>query len=270
MPAHNVGAGALIAPDAARALGDRWGFQPKVDGVYVTATTDADGRIVDMRTRNGRTIDHDLADVRTIPSATIVGELEAHTESGIAMARSRGWQLLHVFDLLHVRGMAIDDAPYATRYAQAVREIAEIEQAMPDAAYRRGRHHNHRGRFVDAAPLDVRRTPIVPMLRSRDGFDRLWSEYVDRDGGEGLVAVRLDAPASARGAKRKVKVTDTVTGLVLDRDSQCARVAIADQTVIVSAPAWVQPGQRVDLAHNGRYMTGALRFARIVRARFDI
>lgn len=266
-----VGAGALLDPNAAAALRGAWGYQPKMDGVYATVTTNARGEIVRICTRAGNAMPlSPFAGVRAIPHATLVGELEAITETSVAIVASRGWSLIHLFDVLSLGGMPIADAPYQTRYAQLVTEISRLETGIPTALYRGGRHRDHRGRYVDAAPLDQRRTPVVPMLRGADGCRQLWRDHVELGGGEGLVAVRLDAHASARGAKRKVKVTDTITGRVIRRDSSCASVLVRDRTIVVSAPAWVTVGALVDIAHNGFYATGEPRFARVIRTRVDI
>jgi hypothetical protein len=137
------------------------------------------------------------------------------------------------------------------------------------------------GRFARAIPTDWRLTPIVDQVPARR-VDELWSR-VERTGGEGIVVVNLDAPVGRRGAKRKCKVMDTIDATVISADAKLAHVAWAGGSFIVSCIGrQLEPGQVVEIVHNGYYETGARlpgksygsgatpRFARILRARPDL
>ena len=47
------------------------------------------------------------------------------------------------------------------------------------------------GAFVSPVPRDHRRLLLVPLHRGASAGRDLWARHVERDGGEGLVAVRL-------------------------------------------------------------------------------
>lgn len=270
----NLGAGSLISPDLARQLDSKkWAYQPKIDGGYATVTTDANGAILSAVSRSGRpwTLG-DLEQVRTIPSAVLCCEIERHTEAAVVAVRNRGFELLHIFDALSLGGRALVAETYADRYQAIMRAIAEREAQQGEWVYAAGNRRTEAGRFTHAAPVDVRRTPLVPMLRGASGFDEMWSTYVERQQGEGLVAVNLTAKAGSKLAKRKVKTTDTVSAKLSPGNGggKTAHVYIYGQRVTVCMPANMRYGDIVDIAHNGFYNTGEPRFARVVRKRFDL
>lgn len=269
----NLGAGTILSPDLARKLDSRkWAYQPKMDGGYATVTTDSNGAILTAISRSGRPWAlHDLEGIRTIPSAVLCCEIERHTEASAQAVLRRGWDLLHIFDAISLGDRDLTPATYAERYQAIVRAIAETEIAQAERLYAPGRHRAESGRYTHGAPLDVRRTPLVPMLRGEAGFDEMWSTYVEREQGEGLVAVRLDAKAGVRAAKRKVKTTDTVSARLTPGNGRgTAHVHIYGRRVIVGMPQNARYGDVVDIAHNGFYNTGEPRFARVVRKRFDL
>lgn len=269
-----LGAGLLLSPDLARKLDSRkWAYQPKLDGAYATVTTDANGAIVLATSRSGRAWDLDgLEDIRTIPSAVLCCEVERHTEASVVAVRNRGFQLVHIFDALELAGAPLASLSYADRYQAIMRAIAEREVQQGEWQNAAGNRRAESGRFMQAAPIDVRRTPLVPMLRGASGFDEMWSSYVEREQGEGLVAVRLDAQAGKRNAKRKVKTTDTVSARLSpgNGNARLAQVMIYGQRVIVGMPEGMAYGDVVDIAHNGFYNSGLPRFARVVRKRLDL
>lgn len=268
-----TGAGTLINPDLARALDSRkWAYQPKMDGAYATVTTDAYGAITSAVSRTGREWGlGDLELVRTLPNAVLCCEIERHTEAAEAARRARGYECLHIFDAISLAGRDLTAESYAGRYQAITRGIVELE-AFGERLNLKGNSRHESGRFGAAAPVDVRRTPLVPMLRGQSGFDELWSTYVERQQGEGLVAVRLDAKAGARMAKRKVKTTDTVSARLAPaaKDGSNAYVHMYGRTVLVAVPSWARIGDVVDIAHNGFYNTGEPRFARVTRQRPDL
>jgi hypothetical protein len=204
------GAGARLTPERGTALPHTaWAWQPKIDGVYARVTLDARGRVQRVLSRAGEPL-RDAADLVGIlagpPDSVLHGELEAHTEAGIRAATTRGWAALHLYDVTRLDGRPLDREPYRARYAALHQAQAQLEDA--GAARRHdwtddatGRHHGASGRFVAAIPRDLRRFPVVPMARGKGAGEALWRAHVEVGGGEGIVAVRLDAPAKARGSQ---------------------------------------------------------------------
>lgn len=272
-----VGAVSRLEVDAALALDDRWAAQPKVDGCYARVTLDEGGRIARVQSRTGAILTA-AADLRGIvagtPHSVLVGELEAHTEAGIRAATTRGYALLHLFDVTVIAGVDVGHLPYAERYALLHRQQAHLETDGPGrvrswAVDGQGDAHDARGRYTAPVPRDLRRLPIVSMARGREARAALWRDHVERGGGEGIVAVRLDARAGARGSKRKVKQTDTI-------DAQVVAAGRAAIRVTWRGLVWAMPGRApvgaiVEVAHDGWYEAGATpRFPRVVRVRTEL
>lgn len=317
---HYVGAGANLDPDRALALDDqRWAWQPKVDGMYVTVQTDAAGRVISVMSRAGRELAEAtdlLGVVASAPCSVLMGELEAHTEAGNRIAAARGWRNLHLFDATHIYGHAIASLPYLRRWAALHRGAGWVqaeglgeleptqedprrwtwfrpvdvgEPALPpatpagDAAAAleawtprplRERRWSPPGTMVAGGPpRDLRRFPIVPLARGRAAGRELWRDHVERGGGEGIVAVRLDAAAGARGAKRKVKMRDTIDAVVAAVCPTAASLVYNNVVFQVSARGKRRPrvGEVVAVAHDGWYESSSEpRFARIVGFRDDL
>jgi hypothetical protein len=271
--------GRRLAIGAALELGAGWGWMPKIDGVYLRITTDRTGRIVTLLQRSGRPlVGTDLIGVATgVPDAVLHGEGEAHTEAGRRAAAARGWPAIHLFDVSRVRGRAIDREPYAARYARL-----HVYQALAELGGRhnwwtvddQGDAHDGAGRYCRPAPRDLRRCPVVPLVRTRAAAEQLWRDHVELAGGEGLVAVRLAAPLGVRRCKVKVKATDTIDCRVLECRGGVALLAWGGGTFTTSARGrWstLRPGALVEVAADGYYEAGATpRFARIKRLRSDI
>jgi hypothetical protein len=278
MLADYAGARGRLTIEQALKLGRGWAFQVKIDGCYVRATTDAAGRITHLLQRSGRPIELDLVGVATgLPDAVLHGELEAHTEAGRRAAETRGWAALHLFDVTCVRRRPLHREPYQDRYARLHAYQAEAELGGRDTWWTidgRGAAHDAGGRFCRPVPRDLRRCPVVPMARSSSAAAALWREHVEVGGGEGLVAVRLEAPLGVRGAKKKVKATDELDCRVLEVGGGVARLAWKGGTFLCSARGrWAAlcPGQVVSCAHDGYYEAGCTpRFARIRRERPDL
>ncbi len=275
-----VGAGALLQPERGVALdARRWGWMPKVDGVYAVVTLDADGRIAYVNSRSGAPL-ADAADLIGVlagaPHSTLVGELEAHTESGNAAAAARGWRNLHLFDVTRVDGRDVVGERFDVRYSFLHQMQAWIEDASRAGnSWRldeqRDAHDVATGKYVHAVPRDIRRLPIVELARGTGAGEQLWSSYVERDRGEGLVAVRLDAPAATRGAKRKIKRTDTIDARVVAFDAKAVVLQwFGRQFVVASGGRWYRIGSIVEVKHDGFYASGEPRFARVVRKRTDL
>lgn len=275
-----VGAGALLAPEAGLVLdADRWAWQPKIDGVYAQVELDDRGAIASVTSRAGAELREarDLVGiVAGAPCSTLVGELEAHTEAGIRAAAARGWAALHLYDVLRFDRVDVEDLAYEQRRGLLVRgqSIVEGDGAARARTWRddvTGRAHDAGGRFCRSIPRDLRRLPIVPIVRGRAGARELWRSHVEAGGGEGLVAVRLDAPAGRRGAKRKIKATDTLDAVVVDSDATAVRVVAAGRVFSVGTTRRPPRGAVVEIAHHGWYETASgPRFARIVRVRADL
>ncbi len=274
-----AGAGARLAPERGLALPHlAWAWQPKIDGTYARVTLDGRGRVLRVMSRSGSPLQA-AADLVGIiagpPDSVLHGELEAHTEAGVRHANTRGWAALHLFDASRLDGRDVSREPYAARYGALHRAQAQLEDRgdgrrcdwTDDAT---GRHHAARdGRFVAAIPRDLRRLPIVPMARGRAAGESLWRSHVEVGGGEGLVAVRLDAPLGARGAKRKIKATDTIDAVCVASTPGGSTLSYAGQTFAVGSVC--QVGAVVEVAHDGWYESAAVpRFPRVLRSRDDL
>ncbi len=276
--ADYAGAGARLAPGPGLELGAGWAWQPKVDGAYLRATTDRTGRITHAVLRSGRQVGGELVGVATgLPDAVVHGELEGHTEAGRRAAATRGWPALHLFDVSRVRGRWVGGDQYRDRYARLHAYQALAEQGGRDTWWTidgRGAAHDAAGRFCRPVPRDLRRCPVVPMARTRGQAEALWREHVELGGGEGLVAVALAAPLGRRGAKRKLKDTDSIDCRVLEVGGGVARLAWAGGAFLCSARGrWsrLRPGAAVAVCHDGFYEAGCTpRFARIRALRSDL
>lgn len=272
-----VGAGSRLSPELGLALSpDRWAWSPKIDGCYARVSLDRRGRISNVLARSGSPI-REASDLIGVlagqPDSVLHGELEAHTEAGNRISAVRGWRALHLFDVTRHAGRDAAWMTYADRYSLLLRDrdqLLEAGTANPWVTDDQGDAHDPRtGRYCKATPRDVRRLPLVPLHRNGS---ELWQSFVERDGGEGLVAVRLDAPARARGGKRKIKATDTIDCVVIKVESGCAMLTYRGHSFVVSARgATCRTGDVVEVKHDGWYERSVTpRFARIVRQRTDL
>jgi hypothetical protein len=277
--------GRALAPDVGLALPDHaYGWQLKHDGQYAEATTDVAGRLASLVSRTGAPIRSDLIGIPTGASlATFAGELDAHTEAGTRLAATRGYACLHLFDCLAFDGVPCADVPYDQRHALLYRAHSLAESA--GTARRRSQRetpHGARslatGRYAaPETPRDLRRLPVVPLIRGRAAAAEAW-RAVEREGCEGLVAVALRAPAGKRGAKLKIKTVDTLdcpvlyvdhSGLVLTYGGHRFSVPMsAAQRAKVGEP---RVGGVVEVACFGWYETTTTpRMAKVVRVRADL
>lgn len=273
-----TGPSARLDPDRLASLPPHVAVQPKLDGCYATLRTDHAGRICSVTSRAGRPL-REGAELLGLPAgppfSVLTGELEAHTEAGVAAYTRAGYRRCHLFDCLAVRGASVASRPYAERYAW----LGEIRDDVLTYAPLdpRGRQHAPdgagRGRYVRG--ID-RVLPIVPLLRGHEAAAELW-DRVKAGHLEGLVAVDLRAPAG-RG-KRKVKATD---------NADCRVLAVSPGLLTLACPrsspaGWrgesfevqwrgtpLAPGAVVEVAHDGCYGSGLPRFPRVVRVRTDL
>lgn len=271
--------GAAIDPAAGLGLDpDRYGWQLKSDGLYCQITTGTDGRIDSVSSQIGRPIagSEDLLGIHAAPPfSTLVGEYTGHTESGAAESAARGYAVVHLFDCLRLAGVPLGRLPYRERHGSLYRAQSWVEgeglarrrEWTTDA---QGDAHDDAGRYHAAIPRDLRRLPIAPTVRGRVAALELWSR-IERDGLEGAVAVDLRAPVGARGAKRKIKITDGMTCTVIDAGPAHSLVSAstARGPLTFAVPGAANVGAAVEVAHHGYYVSGLPRFPRIVRARTD-
>jgi hypothetical protein len=268
--------------DAALKLGPRYALMPKSDGACARIRLDSRGRIASVLSRAGRPLE-DAADLIGIqagaPDSVLWAELEAHTESGRRHAETRGYALAHLWDVTRYAGRDVTALPFGERYGLLHRGQAELEcegrgrdtwWTEDDA----GNAHDQRGRFARPIPRDLRRLPILPLARGRSAASDLWRSFVEVGGGEGAVAVALDAPVGRRRAKVKVKATDQIDCRVLEIAGGVARLSWRGGSFLCSARGrWsaLRPGAVVAVAHDGFYEARAEpRFARIVSERADL
>lgn len=271
-----AGARSLIFLADALELGGNIAYQPKLDGVMARLYTDAAGLVTRICLRNGRVAPPKWADGLVgvnvgLPSAVLHGELEASTEAGERAAATRGWRALHAFDVSSIGRVQLEHRPYHERY-DALRQ-------WQDGAYvadwwrvdGQGDAHDERGRYARPVPRDLRRLPLVPMVRGRAAAESLWHQ-VETGHLEGMVVVRLDSAMGKRGAKRKVKPTDTIDCVVLGSDGRTAELDWRGHRFFVSAVGReLRGGAIVEVRHNGWYERKVEpRFARIVRVRTDL
>jgi hypothetical protein len=276
-----AGATGRLALERAGALGPRWALQPKIDGCYARVHLDARGRIEHVYSRTGRPLERSLIGhligVRIgWPHSQLVGELEAHTESGNAAAERRGARALHLFDAIRSGREYLARAPYAARRDALWRMQSEACNLSPEQPWARDRNRGREresGRYCRAVPTEWRLTPIVPQRPAAEA-DAAWAEWGVDAGGEGLVAVNLAAPLGARSSKRKVKIATTLECRVVGLGEKSISVEYGGRIFSVSAAAERDEhelGEIVEVACDGWYSTADIpRFVRLVRARPDL
>lgn len=256
-----------------------WVVQPKVDGMWVWIALDERGEVARLTARTGREVPAgDLVGIRLgAPWAVLCGELEAHTPAAVELVSRRGFALCHVHDCVHDGTRSITDRAYGDRRDVMYRMIAEVadrnlgkhwadSRSRPRATAR----DRATGRFTARVPRSWRRFPIIPQ-RPASEWRSLWSEYVETGGGEGIVAVNL-AAAAGRG-KYKLKRTDTadmVAATVEDETVACFWPARGLTAIVPRNGVVCEPGDTVEVVHEGVYPTGLPRFPRILRVRADL
>ena len=267
--------GRLDLTDVA-ALGPRFALQPKKDGVYCRVHLDARGRIERMYSRRQELTGQQIAEFRGhrigAPHSQLVGEVELWTEASNRLAATRGYRLIHLHDCIREGRRYIAREPYRVRRDALYRMQAELTGGKPWRDDAQGDAHDLRtGKYCRPIPRDWRIAPVVEQLPARLA-DVAWSEWVQSCGGEGLVAVALDAPIGARGAKRKIKEVDTLDAVVLQVTPSTVVCAWAGRVFTVCARKSVTPsvGCVIEVACNGFYESATVpKFPRLVRVRHD-
>jgi hypothetical protein len=254
----------------------RFAAMPKRDGAYAAVRTDELGRIASIVSRNGNPFStleagHLLGVQTGLPSAQLAGELDTHTEAGIAARTVRGYALLHLFDLLALDGRSLAALPYEQRYGALHRgqALAERGGRIGPPVDHCGDAHGPDGRYVVDLPRDTRLTPIVPLVRGRGAIVDCYERTVAA-GGEGVVVVALDAPLGRRRSKVKLKPTQEIDAIVLATDRHAAIVSHRGRTFAVGTVRQPAVGAIVEVAHDGEYANGTPRFPRVVRVRTDL
>jgi hypothetical protein len=279
-----AGAGTRLAPEKAFALDTKvWAVQRKVDGAYVKIETDHAGVIQRMQYRSGENVGVADADglygmAIGLPSSQLHGEILAMTEWALAERQRIGYTQVHLFDVSRIGPRPVAPLPYSERYGMLHRWQAGVENLgdVPRLDWWNeisGHAHDPiTGRFVRAVPRDLRRLPIVELVRGKGAVETLWSAHVEGEGGEGIVAVRLDAPLGARNAKRKIKKAESLDCVVVATGTRAAELIHDGHRFVVSAVGKdLRPGMTVEVLADGFYADGRTpRFPRIQRARLDL
>ena len=278
-PIDYAGAAGRTDLDRAPELPARYWYQPKVDGAYCHVSTDTRGRIAHVLLRGGREAPAHLVadligqDVRA-PRSVFAGELDGFTEAGLRrLERQGGSANIHLFDCIRYDGEYLARRPYRYRYGALQHTAAQMELACNGRRYiedRNQRAHNDRGRFVRQQLTTWRRLPVVPLWHPRELEDR-WAEEVDENGGEGLVAVNVEARLGQRRSKLKLKRTDTLDAVVVEMGPRNTLVEWAGRLFTTGVgPRGYDVGSVVELTCNGFGADGAPRHARISRVRSEM
>ena len=277
-----TGASGCIARDKIATLGRNYVVQPKPDGCYSTITFDATGLLSQIILRNGSTVRPDImrdyAGIRWAPNSALVCELEIWTDAANRLAASRGYRIATIFDALRVDGLDVTRDPYSVRRDALFRAESLLVQDSddrpwtPDAS---GRAHDQTtGHYTRPVPQSWRRLPIIEQRPVR-AVDALWTDYVERNGGEGVVVVALNAPLGRRGSKRKCRDSRTMEAKVERYDNAGAVLTWAGGSFVVACTgrlnAELAVGAIVEVKYDGFLeRTGQPKHPRITRLRTDL
>jgi len=281
-PLYAGARGRIDLATAAR-LSRRYVVQPKLDGIFTTVATDTAGRISAIITRNGELLPKNLyaayAGVRWLPESVLVCEAECWTESSNAIVERRGHRLLWAFDALRVAGQDTSKLCYSERRDWLMRGESYLVNESPDRTWTtdmNGRAHDiGTGRWTRPVGRGWRRIRVVPQMPAHK-VETAWSEWVGSTEmpTEGLVVVALHAPLGRRSSKRKVKKTDAVDAICVASDptGHALRLRGSDAIVVVGPrqPVDVEVDGYYEIEHEGRHSSGALRFPRVLRRRWDL
>lgn len=268
--------------EATARLGPRWAVQPKLDGVVVRVRLDAQGRCAGLLSRGGANLGagpgRSLMGARLgWSNSVLIGELEAWTERSIRAVRTRGYTLLHLFDIERAEGgRFVGRDTYRARRDLLWRmqsEIVNLAGEVPWVRDAEGDAHSRlTGRYVEGHPTDWRLAPIVPQVPTAR-IDEAWGRWGPDSDGEGLVVVDLDAPLGGRRSKLKIKATDELDCTVVSVGRTAVRLEWRGHLFAVSkrGDMSLTVGEIVSVAHEGwQEKSVRPRFARLVRRRPDL
>lgn len=263
--------------DAVRA-GRRAAVQSKVDGTYCVATVDHRGYLANLITRNGQSLPEEFVasfrGVRWAPSSVVVGEAEAWTERANRISATRGYPLIHLFDVLRVEGRDVSGLPYHQRRDALRRAESALVNETTDRPWTEDVHgnaHDSAGRWTRRVPMAWRRMPVLEQ-RPASAAESAWADWVVREGHEGLVLVDLDA-GLGRG-KSKIKAVDTLDARVVSVGATGIYVVYGNEGFRVACRRFidqVQVGDTVEISCHGFMEARPIpRHARVVRVRHDL
>jgi len=286
---HYAGATSPLPLEKALKLGSGWGFMPKKDGSYVELATDARGRISSMVFRTGAQLERDEHDdlmgmAIGLPMSSLVGELEVYTEHAVMTVKGKRRRHLHLFDMLRHVGEYVAREPFSERYRRMMQWHSAISAGTTDGTWYEsigGAKDSATNEYVQSAKVNLRRLPLVPLATGSGALEELWRSEVQVGGGEGIVAVNLDAPIGARASKRKCKRHDTLDAQVVSIEDGAVRVLWAGEIVRIRCVRWLPAIQEamartgrciVEVKSDGVYWTGRVvpKHARITRIRYDL
>lgn len=218
-----AGAGSRIDLIRGSALGRSWVCQPKVDGAYCRVHLDAAGRVERVFSRTGAEYGTEAA--RSLrgcflgyPGSELVGELDDHTESGLARFNAQGFAQFHAFDAIRVGRQYVADQPYRSRRDALLSMVGDLENVVgldrPWTDDASGRAHAADGTFTRRIPQSWRRLEVVPQVPAARA-QRLMDDVLSA-GGEGIVFVNASSRLGAKNAKRKCKPIIDVDCVVLE------------------------------------------------------
>jgi len=146
-----------------------WAAEEKRDGAWAEVKTDADGKIVSLRSRVGKPFTGDAANglvglPTSLPNSLLVGELETASQAATDRYRALGYRRIHIFDAPLIAGFDLTTKPYEDR-RHAVEEF--VSPKDPEIAKR-----------------------ILIVKRAMKNFEDFYKSVM-ADGGEGLVFKRL-------------------------------------------------------------------------------
>jgi hypothetical protein len=260
----------------------RLGVMAKLDGAYARVSIGRDGRISSILSRAGLPI-RQLADLIGIvagpPDSVFHGEVEAFTEAANRTAETRGYRLAHLFDCSRLAGEDMSAAPFSERHGAIYRAHSWVEGE--GRARRRdwrldadGAAHDARtGRYCPAVPRDLRRLPVVPLVRGKGAIESTWREHVELHGGEGIVIAALDAPLGRRLAKVKVRATAELDATCVSVGNRAAMMTWRGIRFVVSAAGTKRPAPNElwSVAISGWHERSTQpRHARLQRRRDDL
>jgi hypothetical protein len=228
-----------------------------------------------------------------LADSVLQAEAELWTESAKRNRKARGYTALHLFDVSRFRNEYVARQSFESRRSLLYRwrEEAASVRSVREVPFGDRWRARRSGKIVRSAAENLALLPLVPLAQGAGGAADLWRSHVEVGGGEGLVAVRLDAPMGKRSSKLKLKKTHSIDAVVIERDRTAAILMWAGNVFTVSCQGRknesIKAGDVVEIVCEGVYedadsttagrrrvdSVGARmmpRFPRIVRVRPDL